>query len=248
MAEQSVLAVIPARYASSRFPGKPLANIQGKPMIQHVWDRAMAVEGIHKVVIATDDARIAEAVSGFGGEVQMTSPHHPSGTDRIWEVAQAEPAYGLVLNLQGDEPFVDTQALNRLIAAMSANSQAAIYTLVTPVRDPQEWHNPNAVKAVLTQNGRALYFSRASIPYHRDTANTDYGDRAYRHLGVYLYRREALEAFTQIAPSPLETLEKLEQLRALENDMPIFAMVTDYAPLGVDTPEDLEMLLRSLPQ
>jgi 3-deoxy-manno-octulosonate cytidylyltransferase (CMP-KDO synthetase) len=232
-----VLAVIPARYASTRFPGKPLVSIGDKPMIQHVWERVTQVSSIKRAVIATDDDRIADVAKSFNAEVRMTSPHHPSGTDRMWEVAQNLPEYDWVLNVQGDEPFINPRHLEQVIAAIQAHPQADIITLVTPLTDSKEWQNPNSVKAVLAQNSRALYFSRASVPYHRDQPDTP--EHVFRHIGLYLYRRAALEKFTQLPPSPLENIEKLEQLRALEAGMSIFTVVVDAAPVGIDTPEDL---------
>jgi 3-deoxy-D-manno-octulosonate cytidylyltransferase len=235
-----VLAVIPARYASTRFPGKPLVEIAGKPMIQHVWERVKEVDGLHRVVIATDDNRIAEVARAFGAEVRMTAPSHPSGTDRMWEVAQTLPEYSWVLNVQGDEPFITPGHLAKVLSAIQSRSQADIFTLVTPVANAEEWQNPNIVKAVLAEDARALYFSRAAVPYHRDLPEAP--QRVYRHIGLYLYRREALARFTQLLPSPLEQIEKLEQLRALEAGMSIFGVTVDAAPIGIDTPEDLERI------
>lgn len=237
----SVLAVIPARYASTRFPGKPLVNIHGKPMIQHVWERIQTVSLIQQSLIATDDERIACASQQFGASVCMTSPDHPSGTDRMWEVAQQFPQYQWVLNVQGDEPFIDTAHLEQVIQAIQVHSNADIITLVTPLLSTEDWHNPNIVKAVLTHSGQALYFSRSAVPYHRDTPNMP--KHVFRHIGIYLYKREALAQFTQLPPSPLEQIEKLEQLRALEASMSIYAVVVDKAPIGIDTPEDLERLI-----
>ncbi len=240
MSPVKVLAVIPARYASTRFPGKPLALIDGKPMIQHVWERAKLAQRIDQVVIATDDARIESAVQAFGGTVCMTSPDHPSGTDRVWEVARQYPDFDLIFNVQGDEPFLDPVTLDRCVAAMAAQLDAAIYTAVTPVTEASEWQNPNVVKAVMNAQGGALYFSRAPIPYHR--AEPTRPAQVFRHIGLYLYRREALARFTQLPPSPLEQLEKLEQLRALEAGMAIYAIELPSAPIGIDTPEDLALL------
>lgn len=236
-----VLAVIPARYASIRFPGKPLVDIAGKPMIRHVWERVQDVAGIQRVIIATDDERIADAAQAFGAEVRMTSGHHPSGTDRMWEVAQALPEYDWVLNVQGDEPFINPEHLEKIIASAQAHPQADILTLVTPIAKLEEWQNPNIVKAILAADERALYFSRAAIPFHRD--QPDAPRQVFRHIGLYLYRREALARFTQLPPSPLEQIEKLEQLRALEAGMRLVAVRVDAAPMGIDTPEDLRHVL-----
>lgn len=232
-----ILAVIPARYASSRFPGKPLVDIQGKPMIQHVWERVRQVASIQKMVIATDDERIAQAAEGFGAEVCMTSPTHASGTDRMWEVAAAMPGFQWILNVQGDEPFINPAHLEQTIEAIAKHPEADIITLVTPITDVESWQDPNLVKAVLAGNNRALYFSRSPVPYHRDAPEVP--QHVYRHIGIYLYRRDALEHFTQLPPSTLEMTEKLEQLRALEAGMSIYAVLVDVAPIGVDTPADL---------
>ncbi len=252
----SVLAVIPARYASTRFPGKPLAILHGQPMVWHVWTRACRTPGLSRVVIATDDARIQSVCEDFGADVRMTSPDHPSGTDRLWEVARDLPDYSWVLNIQGDEPFIDPAHLQTLLSGRSRCPQADILTLVTPISDEASWRDPNMVKAVLAADGRALYFSRASIPYDRDAAmNTETSAQstvppwrhAFRHLGLYLYRREALAAFVSLPVSPLESLERLEQLRALEAGIPLFALPVDHAPVGVDTPTDLERLAEDYP-
>ncbi len=252
-ASKKVLAVIPARYASTRFPGKPLADIHGKPMIYHVVNTVSGVEGVDAIVVATDDDRIKSAVEDFLPEfdgappvsVEMTSPDHPSGTDRIWEVASQRPEYDLVLNVQGDEPFIDAAMVSQLIQAMKLQPKADIYTAVTPIdgdvlEKQAMLDNPNVVKAVLTSEHQALYFSRAAVPYHRDA---DSHQAYYRHLGIYLYRRAILKGFTQLSPSPLEECEKLEQLRALEAGWRIYALLTNKAPVGVDTPEDLEALV-----
>lgn len=239
----SVLAVIPARYASTRFPGKPLALIQGKPMIQHVWERATQTPGLSRVIIATDDPRIQEAAHQFGATVCMTASTHVSGTDRVQEVAAQHPEYPWILNLQGDEPFINPQHLHAAVAAISQTPQADLLTLVTRLHDPSDWHNTNIVKVALSQSGQALYFSRAPIPHHRDQQERP--QQAYRHIGLYLYRQDALTRFTQLPPSPLEGLEKLEQLRALEAGMRIFAIEVDQAPIGIDTPDDLIRLEKS---
>lgn len=239
----NVLAVIPARYASTRFPGKPLVDIQGKPMIQHVWERVGQVSGIQKVVIATDDERIHQSARAFGAEVVMTAPEHPSGTDRVWEVARQFPEFDWILNVQGDEPFINPMHLQAAIASIDQFTEPDIITLVTPIRNEASWRDPNLVKAVLASHGRALYFSRSAVPYHRDQPETP--QSVYRHIGLYLYRRSALERFTQLSPSPLEQVEKLEQLRALEAGMPLYAVEVSEAPIGVDTPDDLIRIVES---
>jgi 3-deoxy-manno-octulosonate cytidylyltransferase (CMP-KDO synthetase) len=240
-----VLAVIPARYASSRFPGKPLVSIQGKPMIQHVVERAQKVPLISRVIVATDDPRIEEAVKTFGGDVVMTSLHHASGTDRVWEVAQAYPDFEIIMNIQGDEPFINPLTLEAAIRFLIQQPEAGIVTLITPIRSDAEWQDPNIVKAIPTESGKVLYFSRASIPYVRENIG-ETPSIAFRHLGLYLFRRAELQRFTSLSPSPLEQLEKLEQLRALENGIAIYATVVEEAPIGIDTPEDLVRLENSL--
>jgi len=236
----SILAVIPGRYASTRFPGKPLAQIAGKPMIQHVWERVCTVPEIARVVIATDDRRIADAAAAFGAETAMTSPDHPSGTDRVWEVARLLPDYEWVLNVQGDEPLLNPDHLRQCIAMGKQSSDIAMVTAVTPVASEEEWLSPNCVKAVVSQTGRALYFSRASVPVNRDEPAV--WRHAYRHLGLYLYRQSTLRILTQLPISPLEQLEKLEQLRVLEAGLSIGTVMVDKAPIGVDTPEDLRRI------
>lgn len=241
------LAVIPARYASTRFPGKPLVLIDGKPMIQHVWERTACVPLIDRVIVATDDPRILDAVQAFGGEAQMTSPQHPSGTDRVWEVAAALPEYDLILNVQGDEPNINPEHLEQVIAAMAQTPEAAIYTLVSPLDptlDVEAWTNPNVVKAILSETRRALYFSRSSVPFLREPLETL--PPCYRHAGLYLYRRNVLEQLTQLPPSPLEQTEKLEQLRALEAGFPLYAWVVDQVAAGVDTPGDLDQMVKKM--
>jgi len=251
-----VLAVIPARYASTRFPGKPLVEIAGKPMIQHVWERVQLVSSVSKVIIATDDERIQTAALNFGAEVCMTSPEHPSGTDRLWEVSQAYSNFDWILNVQGDEPFLEPEHLETVLQSRSIllNQKPDIITVVTPFDSHENWQNSNMVKAVLApvQNQtsqdnkqpvyRALYFSRAPIPYNRDGQAEHFPvapQHAFRHLGLYLYRRSALERFVSLPPSTLENLEKLEQLRALEAGLSIFAVSVSHAPVGIDTPDDL---------
>ncbi len=241
----TVLAVIPARYASVRFPGKPLVEIDGKPMIRRVWERVCKAQAIDRVIVATDDERIAEAVRAFGGEVRMTASDHPSGTDRVWEVARELPEYELVMNVQGDEPFLNPASLDLAVRTLQNQPAADIMTLVCPLDLATEegmahYEDPNVVKTVLGRSGQAFYFSRASIPCFRDGAGDD--AQAYRHLGLYLFRRDALARFTALPPSPLEKTEKLEQLRALENGLTIYAGIISEAPVGIDTPADLERL------
>lgn len=229
--------MIPARMASTRLPGKPLADIGGKPMIVHVYERAVkAATG--PVYVACAEEEIAQAIRQAGGEAILTDPDHPSGTDRIHEaLTRIDPHqhYQIVVNVQGDLPLLSPQLINQATALLTDNN-VDIGTLAALTTTEEEHHNPNVVKAVIAHNGpsqgRALYFTRATAPYGEGPL--------YHHIGLYAYRREALERFVTLPPSPLELREKLEQLRALEHHMRIDASITDTVPLGVDTPEDLE--------
>lgn len=225
--------VIPARYASTRLPGKPLADILGKPMVQHVYERALEVPGVDTVVVATDDQRVLEAVRGFGGRCVMTSPEHPSGTDRLAEVMQTVDA-DIYINLQGDEPLVRPGDIALLAEGMRADSAVQVGTLCHSI-DAQEARNPNTVKVVLAANGDALYFSRAAIPFARDDAPARY----LKHVGVYGYRREVLAAYSALPAAMLEQAEKLEQLRLLAAGLRIRAFKVAPSGPGVDTPECL---------
>jgi 3-deoxy-manno-octulosonate cytidylyltransferase (CMP-KDO synthetase) len=261
---QQVLTVIPARYASTRFPGKPLALIAGKPMVLHVVDRVYESQLAHsQVVVATDDERIATVVAQAGHAVCLTSPTHLTGSDRVWEVAQQYPQLPYVLNVQGDEPFIPPSVLNTTLASLQQwQGVADIITLVTPLVSPsvrgeanrltalqQALGDANQVKAVLSQRGQVLYFSRAGVPFVRDglaTALTEQALPFYRHLGLYLYHRNALATFVNTPPTVLEQLEKLEQLRAMEVGLTLYAAVVLEAPIGVDTPDDWERLRLAL--
>lgn len=231
-----VIAVIPARYASTRFPGKPLAAILGKPMIQWVWERALNVPGLSRVLVATDDDRIAAAVAGFGGEPVMTSPGCPSGSDRVWEAVRGEE-WDLVVNLQGDEPALNPAGITALVAATAAEGRAQMGTLVTALSERSDYENPNVVKALLDGAGRCLYFSRSPVPFLR---GRDF-DRAelWRHVGVYAFRREFLEAFVAWPKGRLEETESLEQLRAIERGAFVLATRVDWPGCAVDVPEDI---------
>jgi 3-deoxy-manno-octulosonate cytidylyltransferase (CMP-KDO synthetase) len=239
-----VTAIIPARYASTRFPGKPLADLLGKPMIQWVVERTAASTLVDRVLVATDDERIARAVRAFGGEVVMTRADHPTGTDRLAEVAAALDSE-LVVNVQGDEPLIVPAMIDEAVAPLRADPALVMGTLMTPLTSVTEYHNPNVVKVVVDQRGFALYFSRAPIPHSRDLA-VDAATLASfpggRHIGLYVYRRDFLLAFPQLPPTPLEELEKLEQLRALEHGYAIRVAITRHSSVGVDTPEDLEQV------
>ena len=225
--------VIPARYASTRLPGKPLADILGKPMVQHVYERALEVPGVDTVVIATDDQRVVDAVRGFGGRCVMTSPDHPSGTDRLAEVMRTVDA-DIYINLQGDEPLVRPADIALLAEGMRVDSAVQVGTLCHAI-DAQEARNPNTVKVVLAANGDALYFSRAAIPFARDDAPASY----LKHVGVYAYRRDVLAAYSALPAAMLEQAEKLEQLRLLAAGLRIRAFQVAPSGPGVDTPECL---------
>ncbi len=241
-----VVAVIPARYGSSRFPGKPLALIAGKLMIQRVVERALAATLVDEVIVATDDQRILDAVTAFGGKAVMTSPDHPSGTDRIAEAVRGIKA-DLVINVQGDEPLIPPRVIDELVRQM--RQTAAEMGTVAVTLDPKsaEFANPNIVKVVVDDSGRALYFSRATIPFQRADGE---GMSGLWHWGIYAYRREFLEQFVKWPPSPLEKCEKLEQLRALEHGARIQVLTEKVSwSIGVDVPEDIakvEKLLKQL--
>jgi len=234
--------IIPARYASTRFPGKPLAQLWGKPLIQHVYERARKAQLADHVVVATDDARIATAARAFGAAVALTRPDHPSGTDRVAEVA-ATMVTDLVVNVQGDEPLIDPAAIDAAIAPLAADETIPMSTLCSPIEGVDELANPNVVKVVFDRNGFALYFSRLPVPFVRDQGG---GVTRYRHLGLYVYRRDFLLALAKLSPSPLEEAEKLEQLRVLEHGFNIKVVAVPHAWPGVDTPADLERL-RAIP-
>ncbi|HUR34659.1 MAG TPA: 3-deoxy-manno-octulosonate cytidylyltransferase [Vicinamibacterales bacterium] len=237
-----VVAVIPARFASTRFPGKPLADIDGRPMIEHVYRRASASAVVSRVIVATDDLRIATRVAGFGGNVRLTRPDHLTGTDRLAEVASTLDC-DVVVNVQGDEPLLDPRAISELVAPF-ADPSLSMSTLYRRITDPSELSNPNIVKMVTDRSGFAMYFSRAAIPFTRDPRGGY--PPLYRHVGVYAYRRTALMVLASLEPTPLERAESLEQLRALEHGIRIKAVETSYDSIGVDTPEDLEQVRRLL--
>ena len=231
-----ILGVIPARYASSRFPGKALVSIAGKTMLQHVWERASQARYLTSVVIATDDDRIYSAAQSFGARVVMTRSDHVSGTDRVAEVASASDAEWVV-NVQGDEPTLDPSAIDVAILGVFDQEDALMGTLKTRIHNPEVARDPNVVKVVTDQQSNAIYFSRAPIPFVRQAGEqVDY----FKHIGLYIYRREFLLAYPDLPVGPLERAERLEQLRALENGFKIRVVETDYDALGVDTPEDLK--------
>ena len=244
-----VVGIVPARYASTRFPGKSLALIAGRPLIQHVIERCRQAKALSEVIVATDDPRIADVAKKFC-RVEMTRADHPSGTDRIAE-AVARCACDAVVNIQGDEPLIDPAVIDAVAGVLAQNEMA---TAATPIKNPAEYDNPNVVKVVVNLAGRALYFSRRTIPYLREAASPE-GVRGQlaafpflKHLGIYGYRRAALLRLVEFPVSPLENAEKLEQLRALENGIPLAVVKVGYDSVGVDTPEDVkrvETILRN---
>ncbi len=247
----TAVAIIPARYASTRFPGKPLARATGKYLIQHVCEQVCRARRIGRCVVATDDSRIEAAVREFGGEVAMTQPDHPSGTDRIAEVVRGLPGRpdDIVLNVQGDEPEIEPAYLDRVVERLAGEpADCPVATLACPFPDAGDPHDPNSVKVVLNSAGRALYFSRSLIPYPRDAggsgrARSPTGSRCHTwwlHLGVYAYRRAFLLEFAAWQPGVLEQVEKLEQLRVLERGYALAVELVDHASVGIDTPQDYE--------
>lgn len=232
-----IAAVIPARFASTRLEGKPLADICGKTMVQRVYERAQAA-GLSDVVVATDDERIFKAVKAFGGKAVMTSPLHTSGTDRVAEAAFAIDAE-IIVNLQGDEPLIDPALIEAAVEPMRHVPGLAMSTLKTPITHEEEYLDPNAVKVVTDNDGFALYFSRSPVPFCRK-GFSGLPVPAYKHIGLYVFRRDFLFEFTKMKPTPLEISESLEQLRALENGRRIKVVEVRYNPVSVDTPEDLE--------
>jgi 3-deoxy-manno-octulosonate cytidylyltransferase (CMP-KDO synthetase) len=241
-----IVGIIPARYASTRFPGKPLAPIAGKPLLQHVVERCKSARSLSEVIVATDDPRIAGVAKQFC-RVEMTRPDHPSGSDRIAEVA-ARSSCDAVVNIQGDEPLIDPAVIDAVAGALE-NSEMS--TAAARIKDPDEFENPNVVKVVVNTEGRALYFSRRTIPYLREAASGSVSEQLaafpfLKHLGIYGYRRPTLLRLVQFPVSPLESAEKLEQLRALEHGIQIAVVTVDYDGAGVDVPEDVARVERLL--
>ena len=237
------IGIIPARYASSRFPGKPLVDINGKPMIQRVYEQAKKATALHHVLVATDDERIAEVVSGFGGEVIMTSPNHPSGTDRCLEALQKQEfAFDVVVNIQGDEPFISPSQIDLILSCFHTEN-TEIATLVKLIEDEEDLWNPNKPKVIMDDDDFAVLFSRQCIPYLRDSPKEKWLEEFnfYKHIGMYAYRSDILKEITQLKPSRLERAEGLEQLRWIESGYRIKTAITDEEAFSVDTPEDLEM-------
>jgi 3-deoxy-manno-octulosonate cytidylyltransferase (CMP-KDO synthetase) len=240
MGRVKILGIIPARFASTRFPGKPLALIAGKPLLQHVVEQCQKSKLLSEIIVATDDTRIWEVAQNFC-RVEMTRPDHPSGSDRIAEVAE-RCGGDAVVNIQGDEPLIDPAVIDAVADALARNEMS---TAATPIKNPSELDNPNVVKVVVNAAGRALYFSRRTIPYLREAASRPVPEQLaafpfLKHLGIYGYRRETLLRLVKFPVSPLENAEKLEQLRALENGIGIVVVKVDYDSVGVDTPEDMK--------
>ncbi len=254
--ESKVVAIIPARWSSTRFPGKPLAQIKNKPMIQWVVEQVQKASRISEVIVATDDDRILDAVTGFGGKAVMTSQDHATGSDRIAEVASGLIC-DIVVNVQGDEPLIPPENIDQVIDCLDKNPTLNVATLMMAVHESDEIIDPNVVKVVTDQKGRALYFSRSAIPFHRDAWKNGLPEsiskvkeegvsRVFRHIGLYAYTRSFLLEFTRMNPSPIEQLEKLEQLRILEHGYSIQVEITEKISMGIDRVEDLEKIERFL--
>ena len=241
MGNTEIVGVIPARFASTRLPGKPLLSDTGQPLIRHVVEAARRARSLQRIIVATDDRRIAEAVADFGGEAVMTRADHATGTDRVAEVAAQLCDARIIVNLQGDEPEVSGEALDRVVALLEGDPEAPMATLATPIRDEAIYRDPACVKVVRSARGRALYFSRSPIPCHRDGLPDPASyprPIAHLHLGLYAYRRDFLLSIGSLPPSPLEAAEKLEQLRVLDAGYPIAVGIVAEASVGIDTPED----------
>ena len=237
MTSPNVVAVIPARYGSSRLPGKPLVSLGGKPMIQRVYERAKLAERVNRVIVATDDDRIVKAVQDFGGEARMTRPDHRTGTERVAEVAAHETG-DVFVNVQGDEPLLDPSAVDTAVDALLEEPQAAIATVATPIKTKSDIVDPNVCKVVLDFDENALYFSRAPIPWVRDTAGHVQA-RHLKHLGLYVFRRDALLEYPTLPQGELERIEQLEQLRWLENGWKIRVAEVEHDAVSVDVPDDV---------
>lgn len=240
-----VVGIIPARYASTRFPGKPLALIKGKPMIQRVYEQALKAK-LDAVVVATDDARIADAVMDFGGQYVMTSPNHRSGTDRCREALDLlENQYDAVINIQGDEPFIDPRQIG-MMRDLISRDDTVLASLAKRIEDEDELFSPNTVKVVMDKESNALYFSRNPIPFMRNVDRKDWLSKGvfYKHIGIYAYKAETLRQIAEMQPSTLEMAESLEQLRWLENGLRIRMGITQHESISIDTQEDLEKALQ----
>ena len=232
------ICVIPARYSSTRLPGKPLADICGKPMICRVWERASRARSVAEVIVATDDERILQAVEDNHGRAMMTRADHKTGTDRLAEVAENFPDVEVVVNVQGDEPLIEPSLIDELVAAFAEDKDLQMATVATELTDADEMNNPNNVKVVLDRNNNALYFSRSLIPYPRNAGKAP----VFKHIGIYAYRRQFLIDYAKMPPTPLEQAESLEQLRALENGFKIRVIKSSCQFIGVDMEEDLKLV------
>jgi len=237
------VGIIPARWSSSRFPGKPLHLIAGKPLLRHVWERCRRARKLDSVIIATDDMRIANAAFEWGAEVALTSRRHQSGTDRIAEVAKKTKQFAFVINIQGDEPLVDPALIDSLVETLRSDRKIDIVTAAHPFENAAEAFSPHQVKVIVDLRGNALYFSRFAIPFPRDRSAPV---RYLRHQGIYGFRRQTLLQFVKWKPTPLERAESLEQLRALENGVKVHVLVTKHGSPGVDTPQDAIVVERIL--
>ena len=237
-----VFIIIPARYSSKRFPGKPLAPICGKPMIQHVYERAAMCKDVAGVYVATDDERIASCVKGFGGKAIMTSKEHRSGTDRIFEAGTilALKSEDIVINVQGDQPVFEPTVVSLLVNALREDTDISMSTLMYPISSEKDISNPNCVKVITDRKGCAIYFSRSVIPYNRDGKKIDY----YKHIGIYGYRMGFLKVFTHLPEGKLERIERLEQLRVIENGYKIKVIMSPFDSVEVDIPQDVEKVAR----
>jgi len=237
-----VIAIIPARYASQRLPAKPLADIAGKPMVQHVYERTARATLVHTVLVATDDERIASAVRSFGGHAVITPESCQNGTDRIAFVAKSLKDADIVINVQGDEPLIEPAMIDEAVRPLLDDRNTHMGTLVRRIESEADLVNPNIVKVVLDRDGRCLYFSRSAIPFGRDRAQHDWLQHHtyYKHIGLYVFRRDLLLRYAEMHQTPLERMEKLEQLRILEHGFPIKAVVTLHDSITVDTTDDLE--------
>jgi len=242
MGMNKAVGIIPARWSSTRFPGKPLHLIAGKPLLQRVWERCRRANSLDSVIIATDDMRIAEHAFDWGAEVALTSPRHQSGTDRVAEVVRNAKQFAFVINIQGDEPLIDPHLINRLFEKLRSDGKIDIVTAAHSFENPADASSPHQVKVVVDTSGRALYFSRAAIPFPGNPSTINY----LRHQGIYGFRRDALLRFVNWKRGPLERAESLEQLRALENGVNVHVLLTRHGTPGVDTPADAAALERKL--
>jgi len=242
--QKQVVVVIPARFGSTRLPGKPLVNLAGKPMVQRVYERAKEARSATRVIVATDDERIVKAVESFGGEARMTRPGHRTGTERIAEVA-AHTEGDVFVNVQGDEPLLDPQAVDTAVGALLEEPVAAIATVAVPIKTPQDIMDPNVVKTVLDFDGNALYFSRAPIPWVRDSTSHSVV-RHLKHLGLYVFQRDALLEYPTLPQGELERIEQLEQLRWMENGWKIRVREVEHDAVSVDVPADVERVEKLL--